>query len=503
MLWREGLFACVERSHPSMKHNSVINLAAVETPSAPASLMQVLPAPLKIPKPAIRSSLRASTLDGVFSAIFGSITGGVFLSNLLLQLGASSVEIGMLSSFPMLVNLLQPLGAYVSDRTNSRLRYILWIFSPSRILWLFLALGIWATCEGYLEQSQLINWTLAIVLITHVMGALGSPAWVSWMTVLVPRRLRGRYFGCRNSAASLTTLLCIPLLGLVVSAWPGGTIQGYGAILLLGVICGVISLLCQLFMADVNPQAQAREIALPDSNNNDSPLNLFKETNFLWCLLYFSLWTFAVNLSNPFFNLYMLDNLAIDVSWVTIYNSLTAGANLLMLLLWGKLADRIGNRLILLSVGIVVAVTPVLWLLAGSDAVSLWVWLPLLHFLGGGTWAAIDLCSNNMQMNVAPSKNQASYFALAAAVAGVAGAIGTTAGGFLAQFADYGGLPGLFALSGILRLAALIPLIFVREPHTQPLSHLVQVSHQKIRSLFVPRLQQVAVPTEDLINQSK
>ncbi len=76
------------------------------------------------------------------------------------------------------------------------------------------------------------------------------------MATLVPGRLRGRYLGIRNSAANLTNLISIPLLGLAVSAWPGGTIQGYGAVLLLGVVLGLISLGCQRFMKDVNPQEQ-------------------------------------------------------------------------------------------------------------------------------------------------------------------------------------------------------------------------------------------------------
>jgi len=211
-----------------------MTLAPVETSPPPAPQMQEMPASsFKLSKEAIRSSLKASTIDGVFSTIFGSITTGVLLSNFLLELGATSVEIGMLSSFPMLVNLLQPLGAYLGDRTTSRLRYLLWIFSPSRLLWLILVWGIWANTNGYLSSHQLIYSTLAIVLVTHVMGALGSPAWVSWMAVLVPRRLRGRYFGFRNSAASLTNLLSIPLLGLVVSAWRHGPIPAYAGILLL------------------------------------------------------------------------------------------------------------------------------------------------------------------------------------------------------------------------------------------------------------------------------
>ncbi|XZN99274.1 MAG: hypothetical protein ACM65K_13725 [Microcoleus sp.] len=53
---------------------------------------------LKISKQDIRSTLKASTLDGVFASVFESATSGVILSNFLLQLGATSVEIGILSA---------------------------------------------------------------------------------------------------------------------------------------------------------------------------------------------------------------------------------------------------------------------------------------------------------------------------------------------------------------------------------------------------------------------
>jgi Na+/melibiose symporter-like transporter len=199
------------------------------------------------------------------------------------------------------------------------------------------------------------------------------------MAALVPRRLRGRYFGIRNSAANLINLLCVPLMGLGISAWRGGTIQGYGIVLFLGVIAGLISLVFQFFIADVNPQAPIPESTSVTSNvSTEAAPKWFKDSNFLTFLLYFGLWTFAVNLSSPFFNLYMLDNLHLDVSVVTLYGSLTAGANLLMLVVWGKLADRIGNRPLLVLVGILAAVTPLFWLGTGANSASVWVWLPLV-----------------------------------------------------------------------------------------------------------------------------
>lgn len=465
-----------------------MDLAPVERLSPPdLETIELLPAsaavlptetPAKISKQALRRSLKASTLDGVLAVIFNSVTGGVLLTKFLLEVGAGPLEIGLLSSIPMLLNLLQPLGAYIAERTTSRHNYCLQTFGPSRLIWLILALGIAWVSWSNANPHLLVGLTLGIVFATNILAVLGSPSWVSWMAVLVPHRLRGRYFGLRNSAGSLTNLLIVPLLGFAVSAWPSGTTQGYGVVLFAGVLAGLVSLGFQFFMVDVNPQIPLATIPSKLRKTEGtgetlvppvlSEVRVFKDTNFLKFLLYFGFWTFAVNLSAPFFNLYLLDNLGLDLGWVTLYTSLTSGANLVMLVLWGKLADRVGNRPLLLLVGVLVAVTPLFWLGTGTESVSLWVWLPLLHLLSGGTWAAVDLCNSNIQMELAPGEHPSTYFAIAAAVAGVSGGLGTTAGGFLAQLEHLGGLPGLFAISAGVRLIALLPLVFVREQRSQP-----------------------------------
>jgi Na+/melibiose symporter-like transporter len=258
----------------------------------------------------------------------------------------------------------------------------------------------------------------------------------------------------------------------VIYNWYGGTIQGYGLVLSCGIICGIIGLICQSFKIDINPQLQNQhDLNLSTNLTEDiSPKagdeinNIWGNANFLIFLIYFSLWMFSVHLSAPFFNLYLLDTLDLDVTLVTIYSTFQTGANLLMLMIWGKLADKIGNRPILIGVGILVAITPFLWLGISNHQLDLWLWLPLLHILTGTTWAAIDLCTTNMYLGLAPVRNQSIYFAIAAAVAGVSGFLGTTIGGFIAQIPQLGGLLGLFALSSLCRLIGLIPLIFVQEP---------------------------------------
>jgi len=91
--------------------------------------------------------------------------------------------------------------------------------------------GDWVGCLVYYQPAPAGQLDIN-GLLTNILSALGSSSWVSWMAALVPHRLRGRYFGFRNSAGSLTTLLSVPLFGFAVSAWPSGTMVGYGVVFL-------------------------------------------------------------------------------------------------------------------------------------------------------------------------------------------------------------------------------------------------------------------------------
>jgi MFS family permease len=151
---------------------------------------------------------------------------------------------------------------------------------------------------------------------------------------------------------------------------------------------------------------------------------------------------------------------------VTIYNSIATGANLLVLVPFGRWIDRSGYQLPLASVGALMAVLPLLWLGADASAPWLWLGLPLLFLANGGACAAIDLCTNNLQIDIADDRHHAKYFGIIAALGGICGALGTVVGGALLQIDVVGGLLGLFAISTVCRFIALIPALLLH-PHPE------------------------------------
>ena len=199
-------------------------------------------------KISVRSSLRASTIDGGLSTVFSNITGGVLLSSFLLDLGANPFQIGMVASLPMLANLLQPLGALFSNLSNSRQDYGLWTFLPSRLLWLILLIGIIFRNVNPNTSDQLVYLALILVITSSILAALGSASWMSWLAALVPSKVRGRYYSIRSIVSNITGLFCVPIASFIISHWQGGTISGYGIVLSVSVVAGLGSLFCQQFM---------------------------------------------------------------------------------------------------------------------------------------------------------------------------------------------------------------------------------------------------------------
>jgi MFS family permease len=169
--------------------------------------------------------------------------------------------------------------------------------------------------------------------------------------------------------------------------------------------------------------------------------------------------------------------------------------NFLFFRLWGRLADRVSNKSVLLFTGPVFVFSLLLWPLTSMDnfAVTIAV-LVAFHVIAGIANAGIMLAANNLTYKTAPRGKATSYLALNIVVQGIAATIAPILAGIIADALDshhlvlslswvyrgqetaaYGpppldlhGIDFLFLLAFLFGLYALHRLLAVREEGEMP-----------------------------------
>jgi hypothetical protein len=88
------------------------------------------------PYHAVHKALRLSVWDGIFSNLYGNLTGGVFLVGYMLALGASETQVGLLSGLPLVANVIQLASTYLIELAGRRRPLALASGASARLLWL-------------------------------------------------------------------------------------------------------------------------------------------------------------------------------------------------------------------------------------------------------------------------------------------------------------------------------------------------------------------------------
>ncbi len=415
-------------------------------------------------------ALNLSILDGALSAIMGSLAGGIFLVGFALKvLEATPQQIGILAALPMFANLLQIVGSIIIEKTGSRKKFCFLCVFFSRLFWfviILLPFAIFPTISDYKI------WVLVIVIaLSSFFASLSGVAWLSWMSDLVPAEKRGTYFGKRNMISSFCGMIVIIFGGKFLTLWQNrfSETNPYGFIIIfsIGLIAGIIAAWFLSQIPDVK-----------DKKNKEQTVSFslflkpLKDKNFLSLIIFASFWIFAIQIAGPFYGVFMIENLNMDFSTITVFATFATLATLFMMKIWGPISDKLGNKpIITLSTGVLVVV-PFIWILALPG----FYYFPVLiaHILSGAFTAGIFLSQFNIMIKLSPEKGKSMYLALFAAITGLAGAIAPIVGSIISKlfeninytFFTYPitNLHFLFIVSAILQLITIFFIIKVKEP---------------------------------------
>lgn len=112
------------------------------------------------------------------------------------------------------------------------------------------------------------------------------------------------------------------------------------------------------------------------------------------------------------------------------FDGITADVSMIALPLWGRLADRVGHRRVLVIGLALVTPLPLQWIITTPN--TIWIWYVNAALSGIG-WPAVNLAFANQLMEQVPSEGRGAYLAVFATLTGIVSFLASTVAGGIAD----------------------------------------------------------------------
>lgn len=343
-------------------------------------------------------NIRNVLIDGVG---VGIVTGvGAFLPVFLARLGASNLQVGLITSLPALTGALLavPFGHLLERRRN----IVPW-YSNARawVLWSYALFGI----VPFLVPQSAVAWTIiAIWALVTVPSTVVNVAFTVVMGGVAGPRRRFYLMSRRWSILGATTAITVALVGAILEMLPFPL--NYQVVFIGSFGGGLVSYLF------------SRAIVLPDNTPSAAPqlkVSVLRRLRTGWAAVRArpafaafigSAFVFrsGIAMALPLFPLYWVRTVQASDAWIGIIQTANSAVLLIAYFLWSNWARRYGIRRVLLisSLGmalypLLTAVTPVVWLLA--------VYAAMVGFMLAGN----DLVTFDLVLSTCPADHQPVY----------------------------------------------------------------------------------------------
>lgn len=397
---------------------------------------------------------------------------GNLLTAFALALGSTERQIGILTSVRRLAGFAQLFTNHLLERIGSKRRLYYCVFGTSRTVIVLVALL--PTISLVSAFHNVIWWLISLIFIIGCVDAIGIVLKKTWLSELTPLEIRGRYFGLRNLFMGFFGMLIGYLSSLYVDYWRGieRGMFGFQSLLLLSALLGYSMLIIITMVPEIpsKPKKQdlktlLRSFQIPF---RDKPFTVW--TAFRGC------YSFGTGFAGPFFTVYLLKELQLPLATVAIYTAIGQIASIALSRFWGSLADKYGNKTVLVISSIGKSIFPALWIFAtGVDTLRAIMWLGFVHSVRGLN-SAQQITMLNMVLWLSPQESRPMYLACESTIASLLSAVSPFLGGLvLGAIGDrHSGISILgwhhtlcpihilFLISFILRSASSMILIWVK-----------------------------------------
>jgi MFS family permease len=361
----------------------------------------------------------------ILSAAIGTFLftahGGVAFTGYASYLGAGEFAFGVIFALPVLAGLLQIYVSHLVVKTGKYKTMFMVGGIIQRVSWVVIAFipYLFPSVESRL-------WSLIVLVTLAAMS--GSFVAIPHMTLMgsvIPPDIRGRYITTRQRVCTATSLITGFCIAFMLDYIPG--FYGYTVVFTIGGIAGLIDILMYHNMKFTKIPGKPEGFSLITAMKScfTSP----KMRNYL---LFWTFWSFAINISGPFFNKYAIDVLSLSYTSIIIFGQIVAQTMAFIVISrWGVFLDRYGSVPMIMISAVTSTFISLVWLFAIPG--SIWP-LFVFNFIGGMVWCANDACMVNMQLSHTPSTGRPAALAVYAVFTSIATAIALTLSGALLEY---------------------------------------------------------------------
>jgi len=372
--------------------------------------------------------------SAVLYAISTGLTSSTLVIYLIFGLSAPRIALGvaLIKAAPNLAGLLRLVTPALIQRLGDRKRFCTGAYVLSGLVLLVLPL---AAVPGWLPSAS--KSLLAVVLLWcayHVLEYLGSVALWSWIGDLVPWRTRGRFLGRRERWMVAGQAAAMLVAGLFSYCWyeafpkddcPAMAWIAYAVPAGLGAFCLIASTAFLLRTPHPSPRQDAAV-----RTTLAALLAPFADRRFVRLLCFGCWFSFFNGVTQAAQEMYPIRVLEIALLTSLAMRMGTRVGQFAISPWMGRLADRFGNRRVMMACLPIVA-TGTLFFMAATPHEWAWVagaWVVWIAYAG------VNVCLPNLMLRLSPGPARTAYVAAYQTASGLSVAASILLGGLAADY---------------------------------------------------------------------
>ncbi len=415
----------------------------------------------------LKRNFSLGVLNGVFFNLFSALLEpSLVLSWFVSQLTTSNFLIGLIvpiqSGGWLLPQLL--VSGYL-QRRQRKLPFYARMSGVRAVMWGLMTLAVFL-----IEDAAVLLVVFFVLQAAYSLAAgLAGICFMDIVAKAIPATRRGAFFGWRRFSGGVLALGGSLLVKYILDEGRGLPFpDNYALLFLFSFVALCVGM--GSFILVVEPLEAVNEERVSLGRQFRRALDLPRRDKNYRRFLTMRLLLMAAEIATPFYIVYAKQVLSVSVGMVGVYLTGTTLASFASNLLWGRISDRQGNKLLLILSGAVGLLIPLTALSMGPLA-DLWpglgVFVPRLFavvFVLSGAYKSATMIGNlNFLLEIAPADDRPIYIGFTNTIVGIV-LLASSVGGLIV---DITGFNVLFLLALAFYAVALFLTLRLHEPRAE------------------------------------